>query len=41
MDFEIVYGHAFRPAPRATVAAESALPLDDMRAMLKARRRRI
>ncbi len=41
MDFEIVYGHAFRPAPRATVAAESALPLDDMRTMLKAGRRRI
>ena len=41
MRFEIVYGHAFRPALRAKVAAESALPLDELRAQLKSGRRRI
>ncbi len=39
LGFEIVYGHAFRPAPRARVAAETAVPLDDMRAMMRAGRR--
>lgn len=38
LDFEIVYGHAFRPVPRARVAAETALPLDDLRAMVRQRR---
>ena len=38
LDFEIVYGHAFRPAPRPRLAAETAVPLDDMRAMARARR---
>jgi len=33
--FEIVYGHAFRPLPRPRVAAETALPLDDLRAMVR------
>ncbi|MCZ2498061.1 biotin synthase [Xylophilus sp. Kf1] len=33
--FEIVYGHAFKPVPRARVAAESAVGLDDMRRMLR------
>jgi len=37
--FEVVYGHAFRPAPRPRVAAETALPLDDMRRMIRAGRR--
>lgn len=41
LEFEIVYGHAFRPAPRPRVAAHSALPLGDMRAMLQAGRHRI
>ena len=34
LTFEIVYGHAFKPAPRLKVAAESALSLRDMRDML-------
>lgn len=34
MSFEIVYGHAFRPAPRARVAAQSTVSLSDMRASL-------
>ncbi len=38
LDFEIVYGHAFRPAPRPRLAAETSVPLDDMRAMARARR---
>lgn len=37
LEFEIVYGHAVRPAPRARVAAETSLPLADMRGMLRAR----
>jgi len=34
LTFEVVYGHAFRPAARAKVAAETAVPLGDLRAML-------
>ena len=37
--FEIVYGHAFRPPPKARVTAETAVPLADLRAMVKAGRR--
>ena len=33
--FEIVYGHAFKPTPRIPVAGQSAVALDDMRAMLR------
>jgi len=32
----VVYGHAFKPAPRVKVAATSALSLTDMRDMLSA-----
>ena len=39
LGFEVVYGHAFRAVPRARVAAETALPLDDLRAMIRAGRR--
>jgi malonyl-CoA O-methyltransferase len=35
LGFEIVYGHAFRPAPRARVAEETTLPLADLRAMVR------
>ncbi|MBA4178060.1 MAG: biotin synthase [Leptothrix sp. (in: Bacteria)] len=38
MDFELVYGHAFRPAPRARLAAHTEVPLDDLRAMVRAGR---
>ncbi len=38
LDFEVVYGHAFRPAPRPRLAAETAVPLDDLRAMVRAGR---
>ena len=33
--FEIIYGHAFKPAPRVPVEASSAVSLDDMRTMLR------
>ena len=33
--FELVYGHAFKPAPRGAVDAESAVSLEQMRRMLK------
>jgi malonyl-CoA O-methyltransferase len=35
LTFEIVYGHAFKPAPRHAVAAETRLSLDEMRAHLR------
>ncbi len=35
LEFEIVYGHAFRPPPRPRVAQETAVPLDDLRAMVR------
>lgn len=38
LTFEIVYGHAFKPAPRVRVEGRSAVSLQDMRAMLHANR---
>jgi len=34
LTFEVVYGHAFKPAPRLTVSAQSEISLDQMRAAL-------
>ena len=34
LEFEIVYGHAFKPVPRARVAEHTQVGLDDMKAML-------
>jgi malonyl-CoA O-methyltransferase len=38
MSFEIVYGHAFKAAPRMPVQAETIVPLDEMRAAMRRRR---
>lgn len=38
--FEIVYGHAFKPTPRATVAAETRVSVDALRGMLRSSGRR-
>lgn len=38
LTFEIIYGHALKPLPRAKMAERSAVSLDDMRAMLQADR---
>jgi malonyl-CoA O-methyltransferase len=38
LQFELVYGHAFKPVPRARVTSETNLPLDDLRAMVRNRR---
>ena len=38
LEFEVVYGHAVRPPPRARLAAQTAVPLADMRGMLRSRR---
>lgn len=38
LTFEIVYGHAFKPAPRVRMEASSAVALQDMRDMLRAGR---
>ncbi len=37
LSFEVVYGHAFRAAPRARVAAETHVPLADMREWVRGR----
>jgi len=34
LSFEVIYGHAFKPAPRLPVGAHSEISLDDMRAAL-------
>ena len=36
LTFEVIYGHAIKPAPRAKVSPLSAVSLQDMRAMLQA-----
>jgi malonyl-CoA O-methyltransferase len=38
--FELVYGHAFKAAPRHPLSGETSVPLDDMRAMVRSGRRR-
>jgi len=35
LTFEIIYGHAFKPAPRVRVASESTVSLQEMRTMLR------
>jgi malonyl-CoA O-methyltransferase len=40
LTFEVIYGHAFKAPPRPRVAAQTTLPLDDMRAMVRAGRQR-
>lgn len=38
MTFEIIYGHAFKPVPRARMGQDTRVALDDMRAMVRAGR---
>jgi malonyl-CoA O-methyltransferase len=38
LTFEIIYGHALRPVPRARVGEQTAVSMDDMRAMLRSER---
>lgn len=38
LEFEVVYGHAFRAAPRLVAGAATSVPLSDMRHMLAAGR---
>ncbi len=37
LDFEIAYGHAFKAAPRAPLAAETRVSVEDMRAMVRSK----
>jgi malonyl-CoA O-methyltransferase len=37
--FEVIYGHAFRAAPRAPMAAETRVPLDELRLGLRQRKK--
>ena len=39
LDFELVYGHAFNPPPRAKLAGETRVAVDDLRAMARSPRR--
>jgi len=39
LEFEIVYGHAFKPLPKAKMAAQTLVPLEDLRAMARRPRR--
>ncbi|MDR3454884.1 MAG: biotin synthase [Rhodoferax sp.] len=39
LTFEIIYGHALKPAPRLTIRPETILSLDEMRAALHQRKR--
>jgi len=34
LEFEVVYGHAFKPVPRAKLAAQTQVGLEDMKSML-------
>ncbi len=40
LTFEVVYGHAFKPAPRARVAPITHVPVEDLRRMARDRRPR-
>jgi malonyl-CoA O-methyltransferase len=40
LSFEVVYGHAFNPPPRAGVAPRTEVSLDAMRAMVRSGRAR-
>lgn len=40
LQFEIVYGHAFKPLPRVRVTASAQVPVQDLIAMARAPRRR-
>ena len=35
LEFELVYGHAFKPPPRARLAAETTVALEDLRRMVR------
>lgn len=39
LSFEIIYGHAFKPAPRSAVKAQTQISLEEMRASLRASKR--
>ena len=38
LTFEIIYGHAFKPVPKVRMGPSIAVPMEDMRAMLRGRR---
>jgi malonyl-CoA O-methyltransferase len=35
LTFEIIYGHAFKPAPRMVLQEQTSIPLEQMRASLR------
>jgi malonyl-CoA O-methyltransferase len=39
LDFEIVYGHAFKAVPKARAGSRTTVALDDMRSLIRAARR--
>lgn len=38
MSFEIVYGHAFKAAPRASVSSQTSISMEQMRQMVRSSR---
>ena len=40
LTFEIIYGHAFKPAPRMALQAQTLIPLEQMRESLRAQKLR-
>ncbi|MCW5653147.1 biotin synthase [Hydrogenophaga sp.] len=40
LTFEVIYGHAYKPVPRVALAPDTAVSMEDMRAMLRQQRRR-
>jgi malonyl-CoA O-methyltransferase len=40
LTFEIIYGHAFKPAPRMAVQGQTLIPLEQMRESLRAQKLR-
>ena len=38
LSFEVIYGHAFKPAPRMAVQAQTLIPLEQMRQSLRAQK---
>jgi malonyl-CoA O-methyltransferase len=38
LTFEIIYGHAFKPAPRLALQEQTVIPLEQMRASLRSQK---
>jgi malonyl-CoA O-methyltransferase len=41
LSFEVIYGHAVKPPPRHTIAAQTTISLDDLKVSLRQRNRNL